>query len=315
MSLAPAVPKPLDGSARFFSVAYLPTYAAALFVLLLVWAGAPGADLSPRRAWHTAGGIGAGQAVWIALGTTLVALVFQPFQLALVRLLEGGPSEASAAGPGRALQRRRKARLAARAEPAGLPHDASPERVQRAGAAAARLRQRYPLPDHLLRPTALGNVLAALRDTAGREYGWDAAVAWPRLYPVLGDQARAVVDDCRDSLDGAARMCVTGAATALVSGVLLLRSGWWLLLAAVPAAVAVLAYHGAVQAALGYGDAVRAAIELHRFDLLEALHLPLPDSLGEERALAHELCLHWRQGVPPPTRYEHPPEPPADQGS
>ncbi|MEU9374261.1 hypothetical protein AB0D94_10875 [Streptomyces sp. NPDC048255] len=315
MSVAPAVPKPLDGSVRFFSVAYLPTYAGALFVLLLLWAGAPGADFAPRRAWRTATGVSAGQAVWIALGATLVALVFQPFQLAVMRLLEGGWPDALGAGLCRRLQRRRKARLAARAEQAGLPRDPSPELVQRAGAAAARLRSRYPLPDHLLRPTALGNVLAALRDTAGRDHGWDAAVAWPRLYPVLGDRSRAVVDDCRDSLDGAARLCVTGAVTALVSAGLLLSSGWWLLLALVPAAVAVLAYHGAVQAALGYGDAVRAAIDLHRFDLLEALHLPLPDSLEEERTLAQQLCRHWRQGVPPPSRYEHPPDPPPDPRS
>ncbi|MFD3696981.1 hypothetical protein ACFWUZ_12645 [Streptomyces sp. NPDC058646] len=313
MSMAPAVPKPLDGSVRFFSVAYLPTYVATLFVLLLIWAGAPGAEVSLRRAWRTATGVSAGQAVWIALGTTLAALVFQPFQLAAIRLLEGGWPDALGAGPCRRLQRRRKERLAARAAQAGLPHDASPERVQLAGVAAARLRLRYPLPDHLLRPTALGNVLAALRDSAGRDHGWDAAVAWPRLYPVLGDRSRAVVDDCRDSLDGAARLCVTGAATALVSAALLLRSGWWLLLALVPAALAALAYHGAVQAALAYGDAVRAAIELHRFDLLEALHLPLPDSLEEERTLAQHLCLHWRQGVPPPSRYEHPPDPAPDQ--
>ncbi|MEK8170989.1 hypothetical protein NKH77_19845 [Streptomyces sp. M19] len=86
----------------------------------------------------------------------------------------------------RALQRRRKARLAARAALTGPAPDLAPEAVQRAGAAAARLRRRFPLPDHLVRPTALGNVLAALRDTAGHDRGWDAAVAWPWLYPVLG---------------------------------------------------------------------------------------------------------------------------------
>lgn len=309
MSLGAVVPKPLDGSVRFFSVAYLPTYVATVFVLLLVWAGAPGDDVSLRRAWHTATGVGAGQAVWIVVGTTVVAVVFQPFQLAVMRLLEGGWPEALGAGAGRAVQRRRKARWAARATLEGAAGDPSPERVQRAGAAAAVLRRRYPLPDHLLRPTALGNVLAALRDTAGRDHGWDAAVAWPRLYPVLGDRARAVVDDCRDSLDAAARLCVTNAVTALVSTALLARSGWWLLLALAPAAVAVLAYHGAVQAALTYGDAVRAAFELHRFHLLAALHLPLPDSLQEERTLAEALCLHWRQGLPPPSRYVHPVDP------
>ncbi|KQX65030.1 MULTISPECIES: hypothetical protein [unclassified Streptomyces] len=314
MSLGPVVPKPLDGSVRFFSVAYLPTYAATVFVLLLVWAGAPGADVSLRRAWRTATEVGAGQAVWIVVGTTVVAVLFQPFQLAVVRLLEGGWPEALGAGPLRALQRRRRARLAGRAELAGPAGESSPAQVQRAGAAAAALRRRYPLPDHLVRPTALGNVLAALRDTAGRDHGWDATVAWPRLYPVLGDRARAVVDDGRDSLDAAARLCVTTAVTALLSAGLLFRSGWWMLLALAPAAVALLAYHGAVQAALTYGDAVLAAFELHRFDLLRALHLPLPDSLREERTLAEALCLHWRQGLPPPSRYLHPvdsPPPPA----
>ncbi|MFF1442011.1 hypothetical protein [Streptomyces sp. NPDC058295] len=315
MSLGPVVPKALDGSARFFSVAYLPTYAATVFVLLLVWAGAPGADVSLRRAWHTATAVGAGQAVWIVVGTTVVAVVFQPFQLAVVRLLEGGWPEALGAGPLRALQRRRRARLAARAELAGPAGEQSPAQVQRAGAAAAVLRRRYPLPDHLVRPTALGNVLAALRDTAGRDHGWDATVAWPWLYPVLGDRARAVVDDGRDSLDAAARLCVTTAVTALVSTALLLRSGWWILLALAPAAVALLAYHGAVQAALTYGDAVRAAFELHRFDLLQALHLPLPDSLQEERTLAEALCLHWRQGLPPPSRYLHPVDSPPPPGT
>ncbi|MFD8590754.1 hypothetical protein ACFV1B_14605 [Streptomyces sp. NPDC059637] len=314
MSLVPAVPKPLDGSVRFFSVGFLPTYAGTVFVLFLIWAGAPGADVSLRRAWGTATGVSAGQAAWIVVGTTVVALVFQPFQLAFVRLLEGGRPDAPGAGPGRALQRRRKARLAARGELSGPEADPSPELVQRAGAAAALLRRRYPLPDHLVRPTALGNVLAALRDTAGRDHGWDAAVAWPWLYPVLGDRARVVVDDCRDSLDGAARLCVTGAVTALAGAALLLRSGWWLLLALAPAAVAALAYRGAVQAALAYGDAVRAAFELHRFDLLEALHLPLPGDLREERALAEALCRHWRQGLPPPSRYVHPPDLPPASG-
>ena len=311
MSLGTVVPKPLDGSVRFFAVAYLPAYVGTVFILVLIWAGAPGADVSLRRAWRTATEVSTGQAAWIVVGTTVVAIVFQPFQLAVIRVLEGGWPDTLGAGAGRALQRRRKARLAALAEPAGLGQDPPPAVVQQAGAAAATLRRRYPLPDHLVRPTALGNVLAALRDTAGRDHGWDATVAWPRLYLVLGDRSRAVVDDCRDSLDGAARLCVSNAVTALVSTALLLRSGWWLLLVLVPAAVAALTYRGAVQASLAYGDAVRSVFELHRFDLLEALHLPLPDSLQEERALAEALCRHWRQGPPPPSRYAHPPAPPS----
>ncbi len=63
-----SVSGPLDGlkSGRFFLVSYLPTYAASIFVLVLVWAGAPvwlhhGRPLSFNRAWHTASGLGVGE--------------------------------------------------------------------------------------------------------------------------------------------------------------------------------------------------------------------------------------------------------------
>jgi hypothetical protein len=89
-----------------------------------------------------------------------------------------------------------------------------------------------------------------MEDTAGRAYGLDAVTAWPRLYPVLGEQFRSLVDDRRDALDSAVRMAAAMAATALVSLALLLGSAWWMLLALLPAGMAVLAYNGAVQAAL-----------------------------------------------------------------
>ncbi len=60
------------------------------------------------------------------------------------------------------------------------------------GPAAAPL----PAPE-LLRPTLPGNVLAAVESRAGEPYGLDAVVAWPRLYPLLGEGVKAVVDDRR----------------------------------------------------------------------------------------------------------------------
>jgi hypothetical protein len=133
----------------------------------------------------------------------------------------------------------------------------------------------------------------------------DAAVTWPRLYPVLGDPARAVVDDRRDSMDASARMTVVMAATATVGAGLLLRTGLWLLLALIPAGLAVLAYVAAAQAALAYGEAVRVAFDLHRFDLLKALHIELPEGPVQERVTFTALSDFWRQGKPLPatTKY------------
>jgi hypothetical protein len=55
-------------------------------------------------------------------------------------------------------------------------------------------------------------------------------------------------------------MTATMTVTALLALVLLLRSGWWVLLALMPLAVAVLAYHGAVQAALAYAETAQSGL-------------------------------------------------------
>ncbi|MEU8007914.1 hypothetical protein AB0B66_42725 [Catellatospora sp. NPDC049111] len=300
-----AANKPLDGmiSGRFFLIGYLPTYAAAVFVLILVWAGAPtwlhdGHALSFARAWQTARGLGVGEIVILTVAVTVIAVLFAPLQLAMMRVLEGNWPTALGAGVGRWIQRRRKRRMAAAAElPIGRSQ-LTADLVQRAGIAGARLRRRYPQPHHLVRPTALGNALSAMEDTAGREYGLDAIVAWPRLYAVLGDNVRAMVDDRRDVLDSAGRMTITAGTMFLAAVVLLWDSAGWLALALVPAAIAAVAYAGAVAAAVAYGEAVNSAFDLHRFDLLDALKMPQPRTRDEERAVNRALCDMWRQGVP-----------------
>jgi hypothetical protein len=178
-----------------------------------------------------------------------------------------------------------------------------------AGIAGAQLSRRYPEVDQV-RATALGNALAAAEQRAGANYGWDAVTAWPRVYPVLTDPIRAVVDARRDVLDSSARVALTGVLTAVASGVLLMRSGWWSLLALIPLAVGWLAYLGAVRAAIAYGEAIAVAFDLCRFTLLTALHLPLPPNRDVERRLSEGLCLEWRQGVQLPDEYFHGP---ADQ--
>lgn len=278
---------------RFFLVGYFPAYAAALWLLLLVWAGAWG-ELRFADAWKTAAGLGLAEVVLLALGITVVAVVLQPFQLAMMRALEG-----TAPGVGRrAGQLSRKRKLSDAALPQGSPPGA--EEIQRAGAAGHELRRRFPLPDHLVRGTALGNVLAAMEDGAGRAYGLDAVTAWPRLHPVLGERVRATVDDRRDGLDLAARMAVTMAFTAAATFALLLASRWWLLLTLVPLALAWAAYRGAVEAALAYAESVEVAFDLHRADLLDALRMRRPENPADERALFEQWCDHWRQGVPLP---------------
>ncbi|WP_049580480.1 hypothetical protein [Streptomyces sp. SBT349] len=325
MSLASAVrpPAELAGGRRHFLVGHLPLLASALFLLVLLWSGARAweapADGRPSldAAWTTAAALGAGELVVLTLGVTVAAILLHPFQLALVRLLEGGwPRRLGGRWAGeRAVRRhlaRKRAWEKAAALPPGDPEALTEEQVRQAGLAGRELRRRYPLPDHLVRPTALGNALAAMEDGAGRPYGLDAVAAWPRIYPVLGDRTRALVDDGRDSVDAAARMAVVMAAAFLASAVLLARCGGWLALSLPPLVAAWLSYRGAVQAALAYGESVHVAFDLHRLDLLAALRLERPEGPAAERALNRQLSDLWRQGVPldPALRYTAEPEGP-----
>jgi len=290
---------------RFFLVSYLPTYAATVYILVLVWAGAPGHEIDFGRAWKTAAALSGGEILLLAVAITLGAHLVHPLQLALVRIIEGyWPTWLTPLT--RALlcrQRKRHARLANAAE-IGPDEEQHPHALVSAGIASTRLRRLYPVASDL-RPTTLGNVLAAMEERSGAEYGWDAVVAWPRLYPVLGPQVRAVVDDRRNTMDAMARLSAVATMTGLVTVALLARSGWWLLLVLAPLAVGWLAYRSAVGAALAYAEAVDVAFDLHRFDLLRALHLDLPADRTAEREAATALSGLWRQGRPVKLEYHH----------
>ena len=308
-----ALVRPGTDTGRFFLVDYLPTYAAGLMLASLVSAGAPG-PLEAERVWRTASGLGVGQIVFAALAMTLLAVLFHPLQLPLVRLLEGQwPALlAPLTRWSRRRQinaRRRLAALEGAVEDAleELPDGDAPldeARIQAAGHAGTLRRIRFPA-EELCRPTGLGNVLAAMETGAGDAYGYDAVVAWPRLYPVLGNPVRSIVDDRRNVLDATARLSVIMAVTGLAALALLAFSGWAVLLAAIPLAVAWIAYRAAIHAAMAYSEAVVAAFDLHRFDLTAALHLPLPADDATERLANARLCDSWRQGLENPTEYEH----------
>lgn len=287
---------------RFFLVSYLPTASALLFLLALLWAGARSwgrpahGRLDFHAAWTTGAHLGAAELTGLLVTVALLSFLLLPMQPLLVRAL-------TARRPHwlRAMQSARRARLRRAASLDGVQGVPDREAIQRAGAAGFELRRRFPLPESAqpLRATGFGNALAAAADGAGRPYGLDTAVAWPRLYAVLGDSVRGMVDSQRDTMDSAARMSATMAITAVASAVLLCRTGWWCALALVPASLAAAAYAAAVQAALAYGQTVRLAFDLHRLDLLKALGIDVPEDWHGQRAVCAALSDFWRQGVPP----------------
>jgi hypothetical protein len=289
-----------DIGARFALVGLLPGVVLALFVLALLWSGAPGEAPDLDRILDEARELDAWAGGLLFLSLLVAAIVMQPLQLGLVRWLEGYWPRPLAAR-GRERYERRVTALEATTAPRRKP--LTPEELATMSDAASELRL-LPPREHLM-PTRLGNALRAAEVRAGEPYGLDAVVAWPRLYPLLPDPVRAVVDGQRDALDVNARFCSIFAAAAVISAALLVTHGWWLLVPVGCLVLAWLAYRAAVASAVAYGESIRTAVDLHRFTLLEALHLPLPATPEEERELNRKLSRFLLQGVPLDAPFQH----------
>jgi hypothetical protein len=325
---SPTGPKELG--LRFNLVSFFPTTLLVLFVLAIVASGPPFRDPDLANILSSVGKLKASQLVVVSVFVLAFSFIAYPFQLSLVRLLEGywGASSArsSLGALGIELNRRRRERLYFDLYFADLPVPSHVTRVAgrilqgedrawREKAYRERQRQRadeqldsFP-SEELLLPTRLGNALRAAEDLAGQRYGLDTLTMWPRLYAYLSERMEDVLADLRDQLDIAARLCAVLVAATLVSVALLAVHGWWLLVPVVTALLAWVAYRAAVRAAISYGEQLYVAFDLHRFDMLRGLHLPLPPTPAEElehnRALSDFFAELRSASTLPVERYDH----------
>ena len=198
-NLDTAARQPAAGSGgRFYLIGYLPAYAAALFLLLLVpagapaWRGRPGHRIRFTTAWAAASHLSRGEVIMVALAVALLAVILQPLQLTLVNLAQGS----AAALPGSRLG------PAAAEEPPGPPGpgsapapgaDLTSQAIQR----AARPVSAAPPVSHARPPPAAHH--AGKR--AGRHARYRRTSLRPRrgdrLAPPLPGPGRAVPDPRR----------------------------------------------------------------------------------------------------------------------
>ncbi|MDQ6659504.1 MAG: hypothetical protein M3Z24_00900, partial [Chloroflexota bacterium] len=66
-----------------------------------------------------------------------------------------------------------------------------------------------------------------------------------------------------------------------------------------------ISYQNAVQAALGYGEKIKSAIDLYRWQVLEGLHLELPKDFEEERKIWETVEGLLVRNYSPDSRYYH----------
>lgn len=350
--LAQAGAKALAGS-RFSLANLVPVTLLIVFILVLA-----GSGLYCGGAPHFSQVIllvseNAGLAVLATFGIFLLAVLLRPYQAALVQLLEGYWDHV----PGlpllaeQAVERHRRILRTAMTTRGFAPMPRRPTsrrlmevaRGQRTEAKLGKLKNRaerviarYPLPseenedsiyhgDRLL-PTLLGNALRDAEDNAGRRYGLALPTIAPRLYPHISDKLAAPIRQNLDLIDTTAAICISFALAGLASLPLIARWDLWSLVPVVAFLLSLASYRGAVQSARTHAVLLAAAVDLHRFDMIRALHYPLPRTTAEERIFNRYLTIFLRNrnaavehgGI---RRYEHPatsqaqPPPPDAAGS
>ena len=231
-----------------------------------------------------------------------VTLILHPFQLPLVRILEGYwnqfPILRKLQFIGIEINRRRYVNLSRQD-------------------AFSIIRRQYPERTQDFLPTKLGNALRAAERRAGKKHGFTKPVEMlPRIYPYLSPWLSQALNDARDELDTACRMCVvlwlvaamTGS-TFILDGAVLATNGLILSIPIIAAFLAAASYRAAVRSAQAYGRHLFYVFDLHRRDLIRALGYIPPRSPKAEKALIQDLTGWLVQGFPPPTKHrEHLPE-------
>lgn len=168
-------------------------------------------------------------------------------------------------------------------------------------AAFARWHADYPLRSASVMPTRLGNILRAAECHALDRYGINAIVVWPRLYLLVPDSFTAAMAAAKTPFDLMAVIGVLAAAfTVAGTTVAAVMLPWYVALACTAGGLLVcgLAYEGAVQAARPYAQLIRAAFDVHRGLLLDAIGLRRPRTYSEELGQWQQLSHLWLQGVP-----------------
>lgn len=173
---------------------------------------------------------------------------------------------------------------------AALDGEPSPERTK----AAQQLSRCFPVRRETVLPTRFGNAVRSFETHGRPRYGLDGISAWPRISLLLTDPERQQVEDAQTDVAMFLNVSfVVGLAAAALSVDRLLHepaAGWATVQIAITWLVAAAffwgSYRAATAAAMRWGSPVRAAFDLHRFELYERLGLKLPETQSGEEAIA-----------------------------
>jgi hypothetical protein len=160
----------------------------------------------------------------------------------------------------------------------------------------------YPKPASVL-PTDFGNVVRSFENYAYRQYRIAAVPLWPRFRAKLDSGYAASIDEAKSHVDMSLNL-------SLLSGVLFLHvlflgivfpapsQTWqWIAKLIVTAVAARVMYRVAVARTMDWGNLVRGAFDLYRFDVLKALGFRQePRTLEDERKLWGRISRQYGYG-------------------
>ena len=166
-------------------------------------------------------------------------------------------------------------------------------------------------PGDELAPTRMGNIAGAVHSYAEVRYGISLEFFWPRLRFALGEQKSLLdaIATAESRLNFLLLLVFQMSFFALFWSIeLVVVAGYPLLFLAVAVGAPVAArtaYLLACEAYVHYGDLLRTALDLHRFQMLRAFRLRLPSSNEYEIKLWHRLRRALAQGEREHVAYDH----------
>ena len=170
--------------------------------------------------------------------------------------------------------------------------------------AAWKLDIEFPGSVEALMPTRFGNAVLAFETYAMKRWGLDSVSVWPRIDMLLSERQAELEANARS------QVCffVNGSLLLLISGAVLIAdhlvekpiSGPIVAIYLLPFLGSALFASWAAGAASHWGSTVRAAIDLHRFELYEKLGVRHPRSFSDERQIAAEInqALLYGEAIP-----------------
>jgi len=269
---------------------------------------------------------------WKLLAFTLLMIVAAGFlyniNTPLIRLYEGYPWAELWIGKRRKAAYQRKFRIL-RAQWLGMPwleyelnqlseKDPRIKHVQDKKSIAGRvLKSDFPEEERLVLPTKLGNAIRSFENYSNIQYNIEAVALWPHLVAKLDKDYAAQVEDSKTSFDFMLNCSALSAVLSLmflVGGLLYpmpltsVRSAvFWIAEISIFSAAAHLFYRLAIGQAKAWGNMVKGAFDLYRWELLKQLgYSRLPGTVKEERALWLNISQRMIYGdtyLVPPAEY------------